>query len=64
MMTETKLTIREIKRYENVDHVPNFIDLGLDAMKEFGIQNARIMQPYDSASGSTDFGVLFLRFLR
>ncbi|MCX8013952.1 MAG: M20 family metallopeptidase, partial [Rectinema sp.] len=37
MMTDTKLTISEIKQYDNVVNVPSFMDLGFEAMKEFNI---------------------------
>ncbi len=56
MMTDTKLTISEIKQYDNVVNVPSFMDLGFEAMKEFNIPDARIIQPWDQAGGSTDFG--------
>jgi len=56
MMTETKLTIAEIKQYDNVVNVPSFMDLGMEAMKVYGIPDAREVQPWDAAGGSTDFG--------
>jgi len=56
MMTETKLTITEIKQYDNVVNVPSFMDIADEAMKEFGISNARKVGPCDPAGGSTDFG--------
>jgi len=56
LMTETKLTITEIKQYDNVVNVPSFMELGMDAMKTFGIPDAKMVQPWDTAGGSTDFG--------
>lgn len=56
MMTETKLAISEIKQYDNVVNVPSFMDLGLEVLQEFNIKEARKIQPWDPAGGSTDFG--------
>ena len=56
MMSETKLTITEIKQYDNVVNVPSFMDIADEAMKEFGIPNAKKVGPCDPAGGSTDFG--------
>lgn len=56
MMSETKLTISEIKQYDNVVNVPGFMDLAEEVMKGYGASDIRKIQPWDSAGGSTDFG--------
>lgn len=56
MMTETKLTIQEIKQYDNIVNVSSFIDLGAEVSKMYGVENIRKIQPSDAAGGSTDFG--------
>lgn len=56
MMSETKLTITEIKQYDNVVNVPSFMDIAEEAIKGYGIADAKKIQPWDPAGGSTDFG--------
>ena len=52
----SSLIITEIKQYDNVVNVPSFMDIADEAMKEFGIPNAKKVGPWDPAGGSTDFG--------
>jgi amidohydrolase len=56
MMTETKLTIQEIKQYDNVVNVQSFIDLGAEVSRLYGVEKIRKVQSSDAAGGSTDFG--------
>jgi len=56
IMTETKVTIQEIKQYDNVVNVSSFIDLGAEVSRLYGVEKIRKIQPSDAAGASTDFG--------
>lgn len=56
MATDTTVTIKEIKQYDNVVNVPSFMKLIQETSKVAGIAEMPTPDPMAGSSGSTDFG--------
>ena len=56
MATETNVTIKEIKQYDNVVNVPSLMSLAAENTKAVGITDVSVLGPGEAPGGSTDFG--------